>query len=1181
MKPFEEKIRYIDLLEKFIAANRHILSRDFQNIPAEIAVYIKNKSKYKDEDDFARQVLLSHYPDMFFQLERLYYALAENHRPLDPKHAKFLRYQVVPDIAKNLLSLQEQPNGQNWLKNIFNKIDASSHAKKRDLKVLSFSFWSGLNVYEIGFELEKALPEGWEFKLMGMSFIPDHLAESKNAIFSASMFPQGYTYKDNFVKEGETYRLPQKRIENIDFQLVRILKEDSLILKDKVDLVVLWGANQFYSLPVIHRIIEKCIPLLEPGGIIIPGIQQFEDVQEFDACDILWVDKQFYYRRNNNAIVHKSKTGEGVSVQDETPDNLYTFAMAQLLEGDHKRVLDYTHLIFKKRVDHRDTIILKSIAQIDMDDFAGALHTIQQALMLNANDFDACLIKSYINLKRNKIRDAERELHRAINHFNFNKLYNIIPIKPSDEQLFFSRWLKIENAIKRMKADEKSMSRDVSEQETVLKEDEPKPHTEEFHRREQMKEYQQQREMKSEKPVPIVKSENEDEDQGTVSIVRDIEEEKLSEKVLPGNKVKAESKPKEIPIPQKTRKKKKTDKAHETVKLIETVVAETLEKELSGKIREKQKAKEKKARESLVTREKEETHEVEKHREFAPDAFKIVDIKKPPKEARVSSPEPSDDISQLKAEESRKKSSDTISSKPREQGQVLKVFISGDPAGDGIMEEVLLTENLTPTELLRRDSLPESGMLEQFSRNAQLTRPPFGKIRLPRQQETVKSEVPSQITPEKTQESITSEVEKSISEKQQKKAQEKEAEITDQKEEEKDSKNFSYTKPEELINKVAETKQKDDKVPTKEKETIGTVPAKTAPEAVRTDAVAVTSEKEIDKTPSSPEKTEPHVKAEEAKVVSKTQEKKPAHKKVQKSEAPERASVSEKDRREKANIPQLAFKTIEEILGEFEQPEDAIAVPQTKDGKTQETIPVLPPEAAMRRPVEPPAVKKATKPKKVKGDDGSFKTKELIPEEEKASVDTPVFMPKLQPQTPTAKKIKSAVKNIPRLSSLQVSRIDEDETDTAEIERQKISSFEDMAEPDEEVISSGRKDKAQFPDRNKPARISQEKIQSGEIEIEALLMKDKRTKSTGEVPKVGIIIEDTDTREIKRAYMINAKEIDTGRKTREIVRVDLALAEMEEKMAKKAKDKPAQGKPREIIRYVKQQNEEKKFYETR
>lgn len=1188
MKPFEEKIRYIDLLEKFIATNHHILSRDFQNIPAEIAVYIKNKSKYKDEDDYARQVLLSHYPEMFFQLERLYYALAENHRPLDPKHARFLRYQVIPDIAKNLLSLHEQPNGQNWLKNIFNRLEASSQAKKRDLKVLAFSFWSGLNVYEIGFELEKALPDGWNFKLIGMSFIPDHLAASKNAIFPASVFPPGYIYKDNFVKEGETYQLPQNRIGNIDFQLVRIMKEDSLILKDKVDLVVLWGANQFYSLPVIHRIIEKCIPLLEPGGIIIPGIQQFDDVQDFDACDILWVDKQFYYRRNNSAIVQKLKSSEGESVNDETPDNLYTFAMAQLLKGDHKRVLDYTHLIFKKRVDHRDTIILKSIAQIDMDDLAGALHTIQQALMINANDFDACLIKSYINLKRNKIRDAERELHRAINHFNFNKLYNIIPIKPSDEQLFFARWLKIENMLKKMKADQKNIPPEASEKEEDLKKDEPGPEMQEFNKREQMKEYQKQREAKPEKPIievedeVEVKDEDMDEDQGTVSIIRDIEEEKLTEKVLPGKKEKAEPKPKEIPIPQKAKKTKKTDKAPETVKLIETVVAETLEKELSGKIREKQKAKEKKSQEALETSEAQETPEVEKHREFTADAFKVVDIKKPPKaaeeEIKPITPDSSDNISLLKPEEARKKTEDEISGKTRDQGKVLKVFISGDPADDGIMEEILLTENLTPTEILRRDSLPESGMLEEFSRNAQLAKPPFGKIRLPRRQETTASEVPAKKTPETPMEPIKAEVEKATSEKTpvavQKKSPEK---PVGKKEEKKEPEKYSYTKPEELITKEAETKESGDRVRHGKKAAAGADSAKPAGEAV-----AAPSEKRIEKISSPLQKAEPPVE-EELKAISKTQEDQPPQQKAQTAKAPVKSSAPGKAQPEKAGMPQMAFKTIEEILGEFEQPGDEMSAAARADKpeeSSQETVPVPSPKAAMRRPVEPPPAKKAVKPKKLKREDKSFKTKELLPEDGQVSSEVSVSGPEVKPHAiVTPQKAESFVKDTPRPPSPRFSRIDEDETDTAEIENRIPPLFDDLAEPDEELISSGKKEKTEFPGRKKTAKISQEKIQSGEIDIEALLMKDRESKSEGEVPKVGIIIEDTDTREIKRAYMINAKEIDSGRKTREIIRVDLALAKMEEKLAEKSKDK--KGKPREIIRYVKEQNEEKKFYETR
>lgn len=1192
MKPFEEKIRYIDLLEKFITSNRHILSRDFQNIPAEIAVYIKNKSKYKDEDDYARQVLLSKYPEMFFQLERLYYALAENHRPLDPKHAKFLRYQIVPDIAKNLLSLQEQPNGQNWLKNIFNRIEASGQTKKRDIKVLAFSFWSGLNVYEIGFELEKALPENWNFTLMGMSFIPDHLASSKNAIFPVSLFPQGYIYKDNFVKEGETFRIPQNRIEKTDFQLVRILREDSLMLKEKFDLVVLWGANQFYSLPVIHKVIEKCIPLLEPGGIIIPGIQQFEDVQEFDACDILWVDKQFYYKRNNNAIVQKAKSGEGVSVSDETPDNLYTFAMAQLLEGDHKRVLDYTHLIFKKRVDHRDTIILKSIAQIDMDDLAGALHTIQQALMLNANDYDACLIKSFINLKRNKIRDAERELHRAINHFNFNKLYNIIPTKPSDEQLFFARWLKIENMLKKMKSTQKDILPEVSvlEDHTDSEQDEVIPEMEELQGREQLEKYQQHREVLPEKPIPVVKTETKDEDQGTVSIVRDIEKEKLTEKVLPGKKEKVESKPKEIPIPQKTKKRKKTDKAPETVKLIETVVAETLEKELSGKIREKQKAKEKKIQET------QEPAEAEKPREFAPDAFKIVDIKKPLKKAdeeiKPVTSISAEETTEPQPEEPSVKIVDKLSGKPGERGKVLKVFISGAPTGEGIVEEVVLNENLTPTEILKRDSLPESGMLEEFSKRAQLTRPPFGKIKLPRLQETTAQEPPAKKTPEKPQEPVKAETEQTPSEpvKVQKPATTK-PEV--KKEEKKEPEKFSYTKPEEIIGKETVSKTEDKKAVPEKKEAPKPAPVKAVQEPIKREAAVIPHEKKVETVPSPTMKSAPPVK-EELKAAPKETKAQPEPAEMKPAKAPAKTSPVKEVKQEKQVMPQLAFKTIEEILGEFEQPPEETPLPQVKVEKPQkagqvkpeEIKPVTPAKIVEKKTAEPAKAKKAVRQEKSGREDKSFKTKELVPEEVQVLPDITASKLQVESVVPiTPPKAKPAAKVIPRSSPPPLSAIDEDEEGTLEI-KHKPKFLRELEEDEEEYeqVSSHKKSTGELPDSRKPAKISQEKIQSGEIDIEALLLKDRKSKPEGEVPKIGIIIEDTDTREIKRAYMIKAKEIDMGRKTREIVRVDMALAEMEQKMAKKPKSRPKQGKPREIIRYVKEQTEQderKKFYETR
>ena len=1190
--PFEEKIKFIDILNDFIRSNHHILSRDFENISDEIEVYIKNKKKFKDVNDYSSQVLLSKYPDIFLYLERLYYAISQEHRPLDEKKAKFLRYHLVPEIAKNVLSSQGQSGEENWFKNIFNKMDSGAKGNKWGIKVLSFSFWTGLNVYEVGFELEKALPKGWNYNLVGMCFIPDFIASAKNAVFPASLFPPSYPYKDHFSKEGETYKIPQNRIENIEFRPVRMLTEEPVFLKDKFDLILLWGINQFYSLPVVHKIIEKCIPLLDTGGILVPDIQKFENVREYKAYDILWVEKQFYYRRNDSAIIQKSASGSGVSVEDETPDNLYIFAMSQLLKGELNRAIDYTHKIFKKQVDHRKTIILKSIAQINLEDYSGALHTIQQAIMINPNDFDACLIKSFINMKRGKLRESLRELHRSINHFNFNRLYKMIPLRSAEEQLFFSRWLKIDNVLKKKLRELKSSLPKEPEFNVIEPNEEIPEEKEETTPASDILEPREPEATEAEgKKTKILEKDSE-------SIEK--EKEKLTEKRKPF--VSSEKEPEETI----------TFKAPETEKLIEAVSTVSPEDLLQ-------------LDKPMKRRSTKDTVELpigDKLREFAPKAFKTVEVKKPPRK-RTAKKKPevvvlTEGIDSTKTSDTITKLKSLIPKNPLDSKRILRVRISGSQTEESIVEEVEFSNKISPTEALRREmSEPDSGMLEKFSKRADALKESFRSIvevgreqkltQKPEEEETPvvkdkQDEVETAALDKFTGRRIIQPLEKAVKAPVETKVRESEP-IETAKKEEPVKEAISAPKQAEIkpekpaspvfkkplkaeVPEVKKVERKSEKA--RAKETAGKPQAEkirpVAPKKPEVERKAPVEMKKpvFDKVNTKPEKKET--------IDEKIAEKKIFKRKTSKKKAVEKQEqVKKKDKKKKVQkqvkevkkvkvdlpkedegLPKFAFKTIEEILAESETAESAkkskeSAKDRERRKKTsqakmaaQDTIEIQIRETVEIPLEEPgPVVTRKEKDrfpidflKEVKRKPVIKKEEKTVPVKEEPVLPTPRKQPVSVPKS--KQLVPYEIEEEPLEEALQVVEVFDE---PSKLTTQKREVFEKIVKAEEELDLIEKQEKTSRQDRK------------------------QTKKDKDEASRIGVIIENTDTMEIKRAYMVKAREKkEILRKPKEIIRKDI-IPEVDEEPEIEPK-KPAVKKPKEIIRYVKKRGD-KKYYSDR
>lgn len=433
MDLFTEGLKYSDLLVKFVRGNRNAMALYVDDLPDKLYLYSK-KEYYDNVEDFSRDILLSEYQERFSRIMRLYQNNVEKIIPIDKNVIKLLKNHLIPNIIKNAIPQERQ---QSWLVKLLLKNVGKSDEQKVNINVLWVNSFLGNNIYELAQELEQVISKECTYNIIGIDPLNESVQISKKGVYPSNLFSFDYPYKNLFDKKGDSYEIQDKRSNNIKFQHTDILSENPGFLKETFDFIILYRARFCYSLSLLHKMIEKCIYLLKPGGVIIPYINNIEYANDYPTLDTLSVGGHFYYKRNNAIIINKSSPV--ISEIDESIDNLIIFATAQLLNKNYNKVLEYTHHILNRQVDHRQAIILRSMALIGKGDLNGSVHNLKQALILNSIDFEVYLLNSYIDYKNKKYKEAQENLQQAITHFNFNRMYKVISQTSEEEKLFLKR----------------------------------------------------------------------------------------------------------------------------------------------------------------------------------------------------------------------------------------------------------------------------------------------------------------------------------------------------------------------------------------------------------------------------------------------------------------------------------------------------------------------------------------------------------------------------------------------------------------------------------------------------------------------------------------------------------------------------------------------------------------------
>jgi len=433
MDLFTEGLRYSDLLVKFVRGNRNAMALYVDDLPDKLYLYSK-KEYYDNVEDFSKEIMLSSYQERFSRLMKLYHENMEKVTPIDKNVIKLMKNHLIPNIIKSAIPTEKN---QSWLVKLLLKNVGKENGQKININILWVNSFIGSNLYELAFELEQVISSEFSYNIIGIDPLNESISVAKKGVYPSSLISNDYPYKNLFEKKGDFYEIQDKRENNIKFQQVDIISDSPGFMKETFDFIILYRARFCYSLALLHKIIEKCIYLLKPGGVIIPYINNIEYANEYATLDTLSVGGHFYYKRNNAIIINKSNTV--ISENDESIDNLIIFANAHLLNKNYNKVLEYTHQILNRQVDHRQAILLRSIALIGKGDLNGALHNLKQALILNSIDFEVYLLNSYIDYKNKKYKEAQENLQQAITHFNFNRMYKVISQTPDEEKLFLKR----------------------------------------------------------------------------------------------------------------------------------------------------------------------------------------------------------------------------------------------------------------------------------------------------------------------------------------------------------------------------------------------------------------------------------------------------------------------------------------------------------------------------------------------------------------------------------------------------------------------------------------------------------------------------------------------------------------------------------------------------------------------
>jgi chemotaxis methyl-accepting protein methylase len=452
MDEFKQDITYLGLLLDYVRSNRHILIKyEPERIMDRLSAYA-SKEGFDTIEELARSILLAAYTNRFNVLAKIHFATLDKQGSLDNTLINVLKNRLIYDLTQDESEVGKAKEKQSWLVKLMTKrvdLGFSQDAARNQLRILYLNTSRGFGAYNLNFEIKYLLPNDWSYSVLGIDPLKENVAFSADGAYSAAMMPSDYSHKDKFTKTGDTYQVKDEHKGRLEFQHMDILETEPQDLgekfKEKFDLVVASEARQFYTLPVFFKIVEKVLPMLKVGAYLYTGVENIKDLKSFEHLDILSIDNIAFYRRNRNVIVKNVYTP--IKEEEEACNNLLISAHTQFLCDNYDQVLQYTYHILNKEVDSRKAILIRCLALIGKGNYRLAKNMIRQAHILNAMDFDADLCSAYVNYKTGDYEDAKEDLHNALSHFNFNKIYRVIQCVPDEERIFLSRWERVSNLL--------------------------------------------------------------------------------------------------------------------------------------------------------------------------------------------------------------------------------------------------------------------------------------------------------------------------------------------------------------------------------------------------------------------------------------------------------------------------------------------------------------------------------------------------------------------------------------------------------------------------------------------------------------------------------------------------------------------------------------------------------------
>ncbi len=425
MLMYAREHNFYELTEKYLVSNDLVDEYSSKQYLKKITQKLAIESGLDDTESYCRKMWFLPFRDFLFQLKRIILAI----RPLrlfspDSMTEALNRSTIIQILDYSHRDKDDLSNSTtNLLKKILLTDEYSMDLPSAvPFYVLSVEPCSGEFVYTMAMKLKNILPGQFVIKIISLESDKKYLEEALSANLTREKIKNiPEDIKQKYIKKHDEMFKIDENIRNltrfVEFDVFRSF----LNLKnfERYYLILANTLPHLYSKNIVSAIVERIIPYLKPGGLLLVPLQKYEHPPEIMGLELIDSNNVYYYKRTREDF--KKLQEQEITRKCDSLENQLLFIKALLLNNNNDQAMELTEQILKNNKTHIYAHYLKGDIAALNGQFDLAFNQYQKVLRINPKLLPAYVNSAVLSALKNNREEAGQFLNQAerlLSHFS-------------------------------------------------------------------------------------------------------------------------------------------------------------------------------------------------------------------------------------------------------------------------------------------------------------------------------------------------------------------------------------------------------------------------------------------------------------------------------------------------------------------------------------------------------------------------------------------------------------------------------------------------------------------------------------------------------------------------------------------------------------------------------------------